>query len=92
MLAEDSGKRLTASDSPELATFVRDAVEEFLRREWLRPEGNRRIEVESWNGGAVLDGPGEEILEAAGFRREYPGMVYDALQARTRPPRVESDK
>ena len=37
----------------------------------------RRIKVETWNGEPILDGPGALILEASGFRRSYPEMVWD---------------
>ena len=87
LLAEDGGARLRVAEGPELAAQVRRAIESFVLREWSKPGGSRRIEVELWNGENVLGGPGAELLEAIGFRREYPGMVYDALQARARPLR-----
>ena len=87
LLAEGGGARLRVADEAEFAPQVRRAIRAFLQREWSRPGGSRRIEVESWNGEDVLDGPGMELLEEIGFRREYPGMVYDALQARARPLR-----
>jgi hypothetical protein len=43
---------------------------------------SRRIEVGSWNGQPILKSDGVEILEDAGFRKEYPSMVFDALQSR----------
>ena len=87
LLMEDGGARLTVTEEPDLAAEVRRAIEGFVRREWSKPGRNRRIEVELWNGKAVLKSPGVELLEEIGFRREYRGMVYDALQARARPVR-----
>ncbi|MCH8101860.1 MAG: hypothetical protein IIB28_01740, partial [Chloroflexi bacterium] len=87
LLVEDGGARLTVTEEPDLAAEVRRAIESFVLREWSKPGRNRRIEVELWNGEAVLKSPGVELLEEIGFRREYRGMVYDALQARARPVR-----
>ena len=87
LLVEDGGARLTVTEEPDLAAEVRRAIESFVLREWSKPGRNRRIEVELWNGEAVLKSPGVELLEEVGFRREYRGMVYDALQARARPVR-----
>jgi hypothetical protein len=36
-----------------------------------------RIAVETWNGEPVLESEGQPLLEAAGFRRSYPAMVWD---------------
>lgn len=36
----------------------------------------RRVSVESWNGGGVLDSAGLALLETMGFYREYPMMVW----------------
>ncbi|MBN1877823.1 MAG: DEAD/DEAH box helicase [Anaerolineae bacterium] len=37
----------------------------------------RRISIETWNGGPVLDTPGASLLEAVGAYRSYPGMVWE---------------
>ncbi|MBU1747171.1 MAG: DEAD/DEAH box helicase [Chloroflexi bacterium] len=37
----------------------------------------RRVSVQTWNGEPVLNGPAQPLLEALGFRREPPGMVWE---------------
>lgn len=46
------------------------------------PQGSGRLEVRSWNGEPVTETDGEELLHAMVFRRDYPAMVFDAVQAR----------
>ncbi|MCB0097105.1 MAG: hypothetical protein KDE46_15355, partial [Caldilineaceae bacterium] len=35
-----------------------------------------RVSVERWNGESVLNGPGQAVLEAVGFYRDYDGMSW----------------
>ena len=77
MAIEDSGQRvLVDTDVP------RDAVAALLQTFLVSPQGSGRLEVRSWNGNPVMETDGEAILSAIGFRREYPVMIYDAVQAR----------
>jgi ATP-dependent Lhr-like helicase len=36
-----------------------------------------RVTVETWNGHPVLESPGQSLLEAVGFYRDYPAMVWE---------------
>ena len=36
-----------------------------------------RVTVETWNGEPVLESPGQAILEAIGFYRDYPAMAWE---------------
>ncbi|MCB0091240.1 MAG: hypothetical protein KDE54_25280, partial [Caldilineaceae bacterium] len=35
-----------------------------------------RVSVKRWNGESVLNGPGQAVLEAVGFYRDYDGMSW----------------
>jgi ATP-dependent Lhr-like helicase len=37
----------------------------------------RRLTIHTWNGAPVLESPGQPLLEAVGFYREYPGMAWE---------------
>ncbi|MFN3334281.1 MAG: hypothetical protein ACK47M_17365, partial [Caldilinea sp.] len=43
---------------------------------WTADRGEPRIQVLEWNAAPVLHSPGQVILEATSFRREYPGMRW----------------
>ena len=45
-------------------------------------QGSGRLEVRSWNGEPVMETDVEEVLHPMGFRRDYPAMGFDAVQAR----------
>jgi ATP-dependent Lhr-like helicase len=79
LLAEDDGRRILAEDSTVRQDAVRSAIE-LLRA--TVGSGGRRVSVETWNGAPVLGSPGKDILSSAGFRRDYPGMTFDEVQAR----------
>ncbi|HEV8639370.1 MAG TPA: hypothetical protein VG370_34615, partial [Chloroflexota bacterium] len=68
---EDAGANvLAAPDHPALVPALRS-----LGRWWAaRAEG--RLKVERWHGAPVLDSPGTPFLEAAGFVRDYGGMLW----------------
>ncbi len=73
LVAGDSGARLLTgqtSDADMLAQAGRALVEHLSRF-------MHRIAVEQWNDAPVLDSPGGAILEAAGFQRSYPTMVWE---------------
>jgi hypothetical protein len=79
LLAEDDGRRILADDTTVHRDAVRSAIE-LLRAAVGR--GGRRVSVETWNGAQVLKSPGADVLASAGFRRDYPGMIFDEVQAR----------
>ena len=81
LLAEDNGARVWAGSETGLSHALGAAVTALRDRRTAGADGGR-IAVEQWNGQPVLETEGAAILEAAGFRRDYPGMIYDALQAR----------
>lgn len=79
LLAEDDGRRISADDSPRWREAVRSAIAGL--RAAISPRGGR-VTVETWNGAPALASAGAEALAAAGFRRDYPGMTFDEVQAR----------
>ncbi len=79
--SEDASDEANATGS-ELRAHVLEGITEFVQRTMTGASMSRRIEVGSWNGQPILKSDGVEILEDAGFRKEYPSMVFDALQSR----------
>ncbi|NQW17154.1 MAG: DEAD/DEAH box helicase [Chloroflexi bacterium] len=74
---EENGQRIRTG-----ADTSREAVTALVEAYLQSPRGSARLEVRSWNGDPVMETEGEEILKSVGFRRDYPSMVFDALQAR----------
>lgn len=80
--SDGSGERLTPAldaGSAIIATAVR-----AMRDHLVPSQGSygNRMSVRTWAGDAVIGSDGEQVLEAAGFRRDYPAMTFDAVQAR----------
>ncbi len=79
LLVESQGKKLTA-----LASASRDDVAAAARAlpgifDGYRGTGvKHRLTVEEWNGEPVTRSAGRELLEAAGFVRDYQGMTLFA--------------
>ncbi|MBN1220467.1 MAG: DEAD/DEAH box helicase [Anaerolineae bacterium] len=73
LIATDSGTNLTITQGVEEGLIQRalSALLEHLAR------FERRVMVETWNGEPVLDSPGRSLLEAIGFYRHYPAMVWE---------------
>jgi len=73
LLIEDSGARLTTRHGTD------DGNQRRAIESWLAHVGQfeRRIQVASWNDTPVLNSPGQPLLEAAGFYRDYPGMTWE---------------
>jgi hypothetical protein len=68
---EDAGGGVTvAPDHPALAAAVRALAA------WWSPRVRGHLKVERWQGVPTLASPGQPILEAAGFVRDYGGMVW----------------
>ena len=82
LLAEENGERISASTDPGLRDQLASALALLRDRRISDPAFGSRMTVVTWNGEATLESDGAEILAAAGFRQDYPGMTYDALQAR----------
>jgi ATP-dependent Lhr-like helicase len=73
LLVEDGGARLTTMAHSD------DELTQRALNAWLAHAGRfePRIQVLEWNAAPVLHSAGQAILEAAGFRREYPGMRWE---------------
>jgi ATP-dependent Lhr-like helicase len=80
LLVEDSGARLTTIQG------VDDGLERRAIDAWLAHVATfeHRVQVTSWNDAPVLNSPGQSLLEAAGFYRDYPGMTWERHQAASR--------
>jgi ATP-dependent Lhr-like helicase len=78
LLAEQGGKRLTALASAsreEVAAAVGCLPGVF---DQSRNLAGHKLTVEEWNGQPVTGSAGRELLEAAGFVRDYQGMTLYA--------------
>jgi hypothetical protein len=73
LLAEDTGSRITTAQG--VAEAVVQAALQTLVQHLATFE--RRLIVHAWNGAPVLESPGQPLLEAVGFYREYPGMAWE---------------
>jgi ATP-dependent Lhr-like helicase len=79
LLAEGQGKRLTALPSAsreDVATAV--ACLPGILDADRGMAGRHKLTVEEWNGQPVTTTEGRELLEAAGFVRDYQGMTLYA--------------
>jgi ATP-dependent Lhr-like helicase len=78
LLVEGQGKRLTAlpSASREDVAAATACLPGILDAD--RPAGRHKLTVEEWNGRPVTTTEGRELLEAAGFVRDYQGMTLYA--------------
>jgi ATP-dependent Lhr-like helicase len=76
LLIEQQGRKLTALDSasrPEMREAV-GLIPTILQKDQGIKSRNRLI-VEEWNDQPVMNTEGQELLEAAGFVRDYQGMA-----------------
>jgi ATP-dependent Lhr-like helicase len=79
LLIEQRGRRLTALASAsreDVAAAV--ACLPFLCASDGRPGAAHKLTVDEWNGAPVTTSEGRELLEAAGFVRDYQGMTLYA--------------
>jgi ATP-dependent Lhr-like helicase len=79
LLIEGQGKRLTSlasASAADKATAVA-RLPAILDGDCSTPS-RHKLEVEEWNGQPVTATEGRELLEAAGFVRDYQGMVQYA--------------
>lgn len=79
LLVEQQGKRLTAlasasRDDVVAAAAVLPGILDHGRAQSTR----HKLTVEEWNGQPVTDTDGKQLLEAAGFVRDYQGMTLYA--------------
>lgn len=81
LLSEANGERIstTAKEQNVMITAVRALRDHRVPHTGVMAG---QITVREWNGKPVIGTPGEGILESAGFRRDFPAMTFDALQAR----------
>jgi ATP-dependent Lhr-like helicase len=73
LLIEETGAQLS------LGQGVDEVLAAQAVRAWLQHLASfeHRTTVASWNGTPVLGSPGQVLLEAAGFYRDYPGMTWE---------------
>jgi ATP-dependent Lhr-like helicase len=82
LLSESNGERLT----PALDATLQNSLPASLRtlRDHRVPHAGsyaQQMTVREWAGRPVLESDGAKLLEEAGFRRDYPAMTFDAVQA-----------
>ena len=67
------------NSSPTTVAGVDDVLSHQAIRAWLEHARRfeTRITVHKWNGDSVLNSPGQPLLEALGFYRDYPGMAWE---------------
>jgi hypothetical protein len=79
LLFEVAGERVTTL--PGLEPAMAQRAFELCRAHVTQPGGlcsrPRRVIASAWNGEPILGSPAQPLLEALGFRREPPGMVWD---------------
>src|SRR5262249_43529713 len=78
LIVEQQGKRLTALPSAsqeDIATAVARLPDIFTAD---RRPGRHKLSVAEWNGQPVTGSVGRELLEAAGFVRDYQAMTLYA--------------
>ena len=80
LVGYSNGARVHAADDADTSEL--SAAAAMLLDECMRSGGSSRVRVREWNGSPVLRSDGVEILESAGFRRDYPYMIADALTRR----------
>jgi ATP-dependent Lhr-like helicase len=76
LLIEQQGKRLTAlpSASREDAAAAVACLPNILTADRTL-SGRRKLTVDEWNGRPVVETEGRDLLESAGFVRDYQGMT-----------------
>jgi ATP-dependent Lhr-like helicase len=74
LIAGDSGANLTIAQGVDEG-LVQRALQALLNH---LARFEYHVAVETWNGEPVLESPGQPLLEAVGFRRHYPAMVWEA--------------
>jgi ATP-dependent Lhr-like helicase len=73
LVAQDSGARLTVTqgmDERHIQRALRALFDHLAR-------SMRSVSVETWNEEPVLESTGRTLLEAVGFYRQYPAMVWE---------------
>jgi ATP-dependent Lhr-like helicase len=73
LVAGNGGANMTVAEGIDEG-LVRRGVEALVQH---LGHTEHRVSVETWNGEPVLESAGQPLLEAAGFYRRYPGMVWE---------------
>jgi hypothetical protein len=83
ILSGQNGERLTPARDAGASRKLPDALR-ALRDHYVPANGSfaSSVTVREWDGRPVLESEAAEMLETAGFRRDYPAMTFDAVQAR----------
>jgi hypothetical protein len=74
LVASDSGARITVTQGMDGA-LVQLALQQLLGH---LARLRRQVTVETWNDVPVLDSSIRPLLEAVGFYRSYPAMVWES--------------
>ena len=80
LVGYSSGSQIYVADDADESEIV--AAARVLLDDCMRSGASARVRVREWNGVPVLESFGAAILESAGFRRDYPYMIADALTRR----------
>ena len=80
LLGYSSGSRIYVADDADESELVGAVA--LLLDDCMMSGASARVRVREWNGVPVLDSLGVSTLELAGFRRDYPYMIADALTRR----------
>ena len=80
LVGYSSGSQIYVADDADESEMVGAA--RVLLDDCMRSGASARVRVREWNGVPVLESFGAAILESAGFRRDYPYMIADALTRR----------
>ena len=73
LVAGDGAADLTIADGTD-DTLIQRALQALVAH---LSRFEYHVTVATWNGEPVLDGPGRSLLEAVGFHRSYPAMVWE---------------
>jgi len=73
LVASGGGAHLVSAQGADEG-LIRRALQALLDH---RGVAARSVSVETWNGDPVLESDGQPLLEAVGFYRNYPQMVWD---------------
>jgi ATP-dependent Lhr-like helicase len=83
LVAERHGESITTAGAGVAPHEAVQAVAALRDRLCAGTVHHGRVNVLTWDGQPVLKSPGSEVLANAGFRRDYPGMTFDAVRARS---------
>jgi ATP-dependent Lhr-like helicase len=73
LIAEDRGTNLTITQGVDEG-LIQHALQALLKH---LAHFEYRVTVKTWDGEPILKSSGQSLLEAVGFYRHYPGMVWE---------------